>query len=237
MNTCPLCRVYTRVGALGLLAVGAGALIVGTAGHGRSALAESGETARPAVAAPEPPKDGGKPSDPKYVLGFTVKSIDGTDVDLAKYKGKVLLVVNVASKCGLTPQYEQLEALYKQKKDDGLVILGFPANNFGGQEPGTDAEIKTFCTSKYNVTFPMFAKISVKGADQHPLYKALCGQPAPIGGDPGWNFTKFVVDRQGRVQARFDSRVKPDDKALVAKIDELLKADATKPAEPPKAVN
>ena len=171
------------------------------------------------------------------VHDFSARSIDGQERSLADFAGKVLLIVNVASKCGLTPQYEQLEALYKQKKDQGLVVLGFPANNFGGQEPGTDAEIKTFCSTKYSVTFPMFAKISVKGADQHPLYKALCGQAAPIGGDPGWNFTKFIVDRQGRVQARFDSRVKPDDKTLVAKIDELLKADAPKPADQPKPVN
>ncbi len=168
--------------------------------------------------------------DPAYVLGFTMKDINGKDVKLEQFKGKVVLLVNVASRCGNTPQYEGLQSLYLKKQDQGLVILGFPANNFGSQEPGTDAEIKEFCSSKYNVTFPMFSKISVMGKDQHALYKKLAAQPAPIGGDPKWNFTKFLVDRSGKVVARFSSNAKPDDakdqegSAMTARIDELLKS-------------
>jgi glutathione peroxidase len=163
-----------------------------------------------------------------YVLGFTMKSIDGKDVDLARYKGKVVVIVNVASKCGFTPQYEGLQKLYQSKKDDGLVILGFPANNFNGQEPGTSQEIAEFCRENFGVTFPLFEKISVKGPDQHPLYATLSGQPAPIGGDPRWNFTKFVVDRKGNVVARFDADKKHVRSAtlepgLIARVDELLK--------------
>jgi glutathione peroxidase len=188
---------------------------------------QPGDAGKPESKEPEK-KDGASadPSsaDPAYVLGFTLKDINGKDVDLAQYKGKVVMIVNVASRCGFTPQYEGLQKLYEAKRDEGLVILGFPANNFMSQEPGTDAEIREFCTSKYGVTFPMFSKISVKGSDQHPLYKKLSEQPAPIGGDPLWNFTKFIVDKHGKVAARFGSRAKPDDKDLIAKIDELLKA-------------
>ncbi|MGH7244143.1 MAG: glutathione peroxidase [Phycisphaerales bacterium] len=161
-----------------------------------------------------------------YVLGFTMQDIDGKDVDLAQYKGQVVMIVNVASKCGYTPQYAGLEKLYKEKTGKGFVILGFPANDFGEQEPGTNSEIKSFCSSKYNVTFPMFSKISVRGSEQHPLFKKMSAQPKPLGGEgvPGWNFTKFIVDRQGNIVARFDSKVKPDDAGLVKKIDELLAA-------------
>lgn len=169
-----------------------------------------------------------KPADKKdepaspYVLGHTMKDIDGKDVDLSQFKGKVVLIVNVASKCGYTPQYAGLEKLYKEKGAKGLVVLGFPANNFGEQEPGSDAEIKSFCSSKYNVTFPMFAKISVRGEDAHPLYKQIAAQPKPIGGDPQWNFTKFLIDRNGNVVGRFDPKVKPDDATMNRRIDELL---------------
>ncbi len=194
-----------------------------------SAPAPSGTpTTAPAPATPaapgasKPTDANAKPAVDAYVLGFTMKDIDGKDVDLAQFKGQVLLIVNVASKCGYTPQYTALEKLYKDKQGKGFAVLGFPANNFGEQEPGSDGEIKAFCTSKYNVTFPMFSKISVKGDDQHPLYKKLAAQPKPIGGDPDWNFNKFVVDRNGNVVARFDKKVKPDDPALVRKIDELL---------------
>ncbi len=174
-----------------------------------------------------PAKSRPSAADP-YVLGFTVRSIDGKDVDLSQYKGKVVIITNVASKCGFTPQYEGLQKLYEAKKDEGLVILGFPANNFNGQEPGSNEEIASFCESSFGVTFPLLAKISVKGPDQHPLYKKLAAQPEPIGGDPKWNFTKFVVDRQGRVVARFDAekayvRTPELEPALLAKVDELLK--------------
>jgi glutathione peroxidase len=141
------------------------------------------------------------------VYDFTMKSIDGKATPLSSFKGKLVLVVNVASQCGFTPQYKGLEALYEKYKDQGLVIAGFPANNFMAQEPGTDEEIKTFCSTKYNVSFPMFSKISVKGADQAPLYKFLTESS---GGDIKWNFTKFLVDRNGKIIQRFEPAVTPE---------------------------
>jgi glutathione peroxidase len=163
-----------------------------------------------------------------YVLGHTVKDIDGKDVNLETYKGKVLLIVNVASKCGMTPQYEGLQALYTEKKDAGFEVLGFPANNFGKQEPGSEKEIKEFCTSKYSVTFPMFAKVSVKEdkdlGEVSPLFKQLAAQPAPIGGAPEWNFTKYLIDKQGNVVAKFPFRTPPSDPTMRRKIEELLEA-------------
>jgi len=158
------------------------------------------------------------------VYNFTLPSIDGMPTALSNYKGKVILLVNVASRCGFTPQYSGLESLYEKYKDHGFVILGFPANNFGGQEPGTNAEIKSFCTTKYNVTFPMFAKVSVKGADCTPLYQYLTQKANPsLAGDIKWNFTKFLVDRRGKVVARFESPVKPDSPEVVEAIEKLLK--------------
>jgi glutathione peroxidase len=139
------------------------------------------------------------------VYSYTLNSIDGKPAPLAEYKGKVVLIVNVASQCGYTPQYSALEAIYEKYKDQGFVILGFPANNFGAQEPGTNEEIKTFSSRQYGVTFPMFSKISVKGADQAPLYSYLTKQTGPgISGDIKWNFTKFLVDRSGSVVQRFE---------------------------------
>ena len=149
--------------------------------------------------------------------------IDGTPTSLEAYKGNVVLIVNTASRCGLTPQYEALEKLYRAHQKEGLVVIGFPANNFMGQEPGTNAEILEFCTGKYDVTFPMAAKISVKGEDVHPLYKHLASLPAPLGGEPSWNFTKFLVDREGRVVARFDPRTRPDDEKMVNAVRDLLR--------------
>jgi glutathione peroxidase len=158
------------------------------------------------------------------VYSFTLNSIDGTPAPLADYKGKVVLLVNVASRCGYTPQYSALEAIYEKYKDRGFVILGFPANNFGAQEPGTNEEIKTFCTRKYSVTFPMYSKISVKGADQAPLYAYLTKETPPgIAGEIKWNFTKFLVDRDGKVVQRFESAVTPDSKEVVAAIEKELK--------------
>jgi glutathione peroxidase len=158
------------------------------------------------------------------IYGFTLNSIEGKPVPLADYEGKVVLVVNVASQCGYTPQYSALEAVYEKYKDQGLVILGFPANNFGAQEPGTNEEIKTFCTRKYNVTFPMYAKISVKGVDQAPLYSYLTREAGPgVSGDIKWNFTKFLVDRHGKVVQRFEPEVTPNSKELVAAIEKQLK--------------
>jgi len=156
---------------------------------------------------------------------FTLKSIDGKTTPLANYKGKVVMIVNVASRCGYTPQYTQLEAVYAKYKDQGLVILGFPANNFMGQEPGTDEEIKTFCSTKYNVTFPLFSKISVKGDDKAPLYQFLTDKTAnpTTGGEIGWNFTKFLVDRNGKVIQRFDTKTKPDAPEVISAIEAALK--------------
>jgi glutathione peroxidase len=170
-------------------------------------------------------------------LDFTMKDIDGKDVDLAKtYKGKVVLMVNVASKCGLTPQYEELEKLYEGYKARGLVILGFPANEFGAQEPGTEKEIKEFCTSKYKVTFPMFSKIVVKGEGIHPLYKFLTEKetdPA-YAGVIQWNFTKFLVGRDGKLAARFEPKTTPSSKEVVAAIEAALGPAEPKKTEPKK---
>lgn len=160
----------------------------------------------------------------KSVYEFTMKDINGKDVKLADYKGKVLLFVNTASKCGYTPQYEGLEKIYEKYKDQGFVILGFPANNFMGQEPGTNEEIKDFCTLKYKVSFPMFAKISVKGADQHPLYNFLTNpQTDPnFAGDISWNFNKFLIDRDGSIVARFGSKDTPESEAVTQAIEREL---------------
>ncbi len=160
----------------------------------------------------------------KSVLDFTMRDIDGKDAKLKQYKGKVLLVVNVASKCGYTPQYEGLQAIYAKYKDKGFYVLGFPANNFGSQEPGTETEIKEFCSSKYHVTFPMFAKISVKGDDQDPLYKFLTSKETDpdFAGDITWNFNKFLVDRDGKVVARFSSKDTPESENVTSAIEKYL---------------
>jgi glutathione peroxidase len=159
-----------------------------------------------------------------YVLDQTMKDIDGKPVNLEKYKGKVVLMVNVASKCGFTPQYKDLEALYEKYGQKGFAIVGFPANNFMGQEPGTEAEIKEFCTSKYNVKFDMMSKISVKGDDMAPLYKKLTSPEAngSFAGDIKWNFTKFLVGKDGKVAARFDTKVSPGDPQVAKAIEAEL---------------
>ena len=156
---------------------------------------------------------------------YTMAALNGTPTPLGNFKGKVMLVVNVASQCGYTPQYEGLQALYVKYKDRGLVVAGFPANNFGGQEPGTNEEIGAFCRSKYGVTFPMFAKISVKGKDQAALYRFLTDKTAnpKTGGEIQWNFTKFLVDRSGKVIGRFEPDVEPQSKELTAAIEAALK--------------
>lgn len=154
-------------------------------------------------------------------LSGTMKGIDGTDVDLASYQGKVVLVVNVASRCGATPQYAGLEKLYQKYKDQGFVVLGFPANDFGAQEPGSDEQIKQFCSSKYDVTFPMFSKITVKGDGKPRLYKVLTETADPTG-EIGWNFEKFLVGKDGNVVARFKTRVTPDNEAVVEAIEAEL---------------
>jgi glutathione peroxidase len=156
---------------------------------------------------------------------FSMKAIDGKTVTLSQFKGQVMLVVNVASRCGFTPQYEGLEKLYETYKGQGFVILGFPANNFGEQEPGTDAEIQTFCKSKYSVTFPMFSKISVTGADKAPLYRFLTDTAAhpQTGGEIQWNFTKFLVDRDGKIIQRFEPEVEPLSREIVAAVETAVK--------------
>jgi glutathione peroxidase len=160
------------------------------------------------------------------VHDFTLAALDGKETPLANFKGKVMLLVNVASQCGFTPQYEGLQALYTKYKDQGLIIAGFPANNFGGQEPGTNEEIGAFCRSKFGVTFPLFSKISVKGRAQAPLYKFLTDSLAhpKTGGEIQWNFTKFLVDRNGKVIARFEPDVEPLSKELESAVAAALKA-------------
>ena len=159
------------------------------------------------------------------VLDFTLNSLDGKPAPLAEYRGKVILIVNVASKCGYTPQYTGLEKIYEKYKDQGFVILGFPANNFGGQEPGTNEEIKTFCSSKYQVTFPMYSKVSVKGADSTPLYQFLTDKQSnpATAGEIKWNFTKFLVDRNGKVIARFEPAITPESADVTGAIEKALK--------------
>jgi glutathione peroxidase len=159
----------------------------------------------------------------KTIYDFKMKDIDGKVLPLEKFKGKVLLVVNVASKCGLTPQYEKLEKLYKENKAAGLVVLGFPANEFGSQEPGTEAEIKQFCTANYGVSFPMFSKIVVKGDGINPLYSWLIESAEPKK-DIEWNFAKFLIGRDGKVIKRFGSRIAPDSEEVIGAIKAALEA-------------
>ncbi|MCE9589652.1 MAG: glutathione peroxidase [Planctomycetes bacterium] len=193
------------------------------------------DTAEPECGCCEAPQDKAAqtqpaqtPSQEKHTvppaLNFTVKNIEGKPVNLADYQGKVVLMVNVASKCGLTPQYKGLEGLNEKFGAKGLKVLGFPANNFGAQEPGSEAEIKTFCTTNYGVKFDMFSKISVKGEDKHPLYKYLTEQDAigKKGGDITWNFEKFLLNRKGEVVARFSPKTAPDAPEVVKAIETEL---------------
>jgi glutathione peroxidase len=152
----------------------------------------------------------------------SVRNIDGQETSLKAYSGKVLLIVNVASHCGFTPQYKELEAVYEKYKDKGLVVLGFPCNQFGGQEPGTDEEIKQFCSSKYNVTFPLFDKIDVNGPKRHPLYNELAGKDSPYPGDIKWNFSKFLIGRDGKILKRFESKVVPNSPEVTQAIEAAL---------------
>ena len=156
------------------------------------------------------------------IYGTSLKDIDGKPTSLKAYEGKVLLIVNVASKCGYTPQYAGLEALQEDYKDKGFTVLGFPCNQFGGQEPGTNEEIKQFCSSKYQVTFPLFDKIEVNGDQRHPLYVMLAGRDSPFPGKIGWNFTKFLIGRDGKILNRFSSPVKPDSAELTQAVEKAL---------------
>ncbi len=189
------------------------------------------------TAADEPKKD--QANDPAApapasVLDFTMKDIDGNQVKLGdKFAGKVLLIVNTASLCGYTKQYDGLEAIYKQYHDKGLEVVAFPSNDFGAQEPGTDAEIKTFCSTDYKITFPLFSKIPVKGENQDPLYAYLTDKAKnpETGGEIKWNFTKFLVSRDGKVIARFESKVKPTEPDVTGAIEKALAQPAPKPAQ------
>jgi len=156
------------------------------------------------------------------LLGISVKDISGKDTSLGALAGKAVLVVNVASKCGYTRQYAGLESLYKAYKDKGLVVVGFPSNDFGGQEPGSEAEILQFCTSKYQVTFPMFSKVTVKGDGSHPLFAALTGEAAGSPGPVKWNFNKFLIGKDGKLVQRFDSKVEPESEELKAAVEKTL---------------
>ena len=153
-----------------------------------------------------------------------VKDINGKDTSLNAYKGKVILVVNVASKCGLTPQYSALEAIHEKYQDKGFTVLGFPCNQFGSQEPGTNEEIKAFCSSKYKVTFPLFDKLNVNGPQRHPLYVLLAGPASPFPGDIKWNFGKFLIGRDGKIIKRFEPAIVPDASAVVKAIEVALAA-------------
>jgi glutathione peroxidase len=156
------------------------------------------------------------------MLELTMKRIDGSEEPLSVHSGKVLMLVNVASRCGLTPQYTALQALYEKYQGQGFEVLGFPANNFMGQEPGSDEEIAAFCDSNYSVTFPLYSKISVKGDDIHPLYAELTTMPDPIGGDVQWNFQKYLVDRDGNVVQKFGPMTTPDAPEVAEAIEGLL---------------
>lgn len=162
----------------------------------------------------------------KTIYDFSMNNIEGKKVDLSQYKNKVALIVNTASKCGNTPQYEGLQKIYDKYKDQGFVILGFPANNFSGQEPGTNEEIKDFCTLKYKVSFPMFSKISVKGEDQDNFYNYLTNEKANFPGDITWNFEKFLTNEKGEVIARFSPKTKPEDPQVIEAIEKALNTKA-----------
>lgn len=177
----------------------------------------------PVLVGAEDKKKGDKKVAP--ALNFKMKGIDGKEVDLSKLQGKVVLIVNVASRCGNTPQYKGLQELYEKYGKEGFVVLGVPANDFGKQEPGTNDEIAQFCSSKYHVTFPMLAKVSVKGEDKCPLYKHLTSKESDpkFGGEVPWNFEKFLIGRNGEVVDRFNHRVKPESEKVVKVIEAELK--------------
>lgn len=166
--------------------------------------------------------EGSRKEKPASLLELEARRLDGASERLARYRGQVLLIVNTASRCGYTPQYEGLQKLYASYGDEGFSVLGFPSNDFGGQEPGSAAEIKAFCRSNYGVEFPMFSKVRVVGSDPSPVYAYLTSLPEPLGGPVAWNFQKYLVDRSGRVVARYAPGVEPEDAKLVAEIERLI---------------
>ena len=206
-----------------LIVTGTAGILLAAVGWSLAAPKSIDAVVKEPTTMPSTAKEANQPASP---LDFVVKDIDGKEQKLADYKGKVVLIVNVASKCGFTPQYAGLEELYKTYADKGFVILGFPANNFMHQEPGTDAEIKQFCTGKYDVTFPIMSKISVLGEDKAPVYKYLTEKSTAgdFAGDITWNFNKFVIDRNGNIIARYPSQTKPQDPQLTGEIEKALSA-------------
>ena len=157
------------------------------------------------------------------IFEHKITTLEGQETTLAEHKGNVILIVNVASKCGFTKQYKGLEELYQKYKDQGLVICGFPCNQFGGQEPGSAEEIRQFCSTKYNVTFPMYSKIEVNGKDRHPIFEELIGKDSPVAGNIKWNFTKILVGKDGKPIQRFGSLTSPTSKKVIKEIDDALK--------------
>jgi glutathione peroxidase len=164
-----------------------------------------------------------KTSNKNNISDFIVKDIDLNEVKLSSYKGKVLLIVNVASKCGFTPQYKGLQTIYEKYKNQGFEVLGFPCNDFGEQEPGTNEEIKNFCSLNYNVSFPMFDKITLKGPNRSSLFEWLTNNPKTGKSEIKWNFEKFIIDKEGNIVERFRSNTKPEDAELTSKIEKELK--------------
>ena len=205
--------------AIALSIAAAALLAAGGLARGDAEPASGGPPHGGAGPASGGPASGGPPP---ALYEFRLDRIDGRPGSIADYRGQVLLLVNVASRCGYTPQYEGLEAIYERYRERGFAVLGFPSNDFAGQEPGSNAEIADFCRSTYGVEFPMFAKIAVKGEGAHPLYRHLQSLPEPVGGPVEWNFQKYLVDRDGRVVARFAPRTSPSDPELLARIEQLL---------------
>lgn len=193
-------------------------LVVGLAG-----AAPTGASPEAEVGAAEPGVE--ERAAPGDLSRHGFELIDGRPTSLAAYRGKVVLVVNTASRCGLTPQYEALEKLYREHREAGLVVLGFPSNDFAGQEPGSNEDIAAFCRENYGVTFPMAAKVVVRGEGAHPLFRALAALPEPLGGEPAWNFTKFLIGRDGVVAARFEPRTTPDDPKVLEALRRLLEEE------------
>ena len=175
-----------------------------------------------AAAAADGEHEAAAPSDKSDFYAFEARRLDGPTESLDAYRGQVILVVNTASRCGNTPQYEALQALYQEHRDQGFTVLGFPSNDFGNQEPGSDREIGEFCKLNYGVSFPMFSKVHVTGGKAIPLYVWLTSQPEPVGGPVLWNFQKYLVDRSGHVVKRFDSKVTPDDPRVTEAVEQLL---------------
>lgn len=211
-------------GLLVAVAIACGLIpIIGCDGEGDASPAQGGAEVSEAAVDTREAAGGARPAP---IYGFELKDIGGQTVSLAEYRGRVLLLVNVASRCGYTKQYAGLQALNAKYGDRGLVVMGFPANNFGGQEPGTNEEIRQFCTANFGVSFPMFAKIFVKGDDIHPLYRYLTDSASNpgFGGPIPWNFTKFLVARDGRILGRYAPNVEPLSGQLVRDVEEALAA-------------